>query len=187
MKLNQLSTPMLNEQTNLGSIYLKGVKQTGVLKSFKGNFAIPKGLEDEVVAETVRLIKAGFVAKKNLWWQFDNARSNMKLKGDVNNLLSYIALIRKIAGEAAPASTVEIAKAGFAMQAAIESYSTLYGGVYKCKQVLDELAGLALKRYPMNNNERDVAEQVSFIATITLKGLGVWKEYQEALANGQSI
>ena len=181
--INQL----LLEQSNLGSIYLKGVKQTGVLKSFKGNFAISRGIEDEVVAETVRLIKAGFVDKKHFWWQFDTARANMKLQGEVHNLLGAIAQIRKISGADAPASTTEIAKAGFAMQDAIENYNTLYGGIYKCKQVLDELAGLALKRYPLNNNEREVDEHVSFIATATLKGLGVWTIYQQALANGKTL
>lgn len=181
--INQL----LLEQSNLGSIYLKGVKQTDALKSFKGNYAISRGIEDEVVAETVRLIKAGFVDKSSLWWQFDNARANMKLQGEVYNLLGAVAQIRKMTGDAAPASTAEIAKAGFALQAAIESYSTFYGGVYKCKRVLDELAGLALKRYPTNNHEREVDEQVSFIATVTLKGLGVWAIYQDALANGKTI
>lgn len=184
MKLHHLIT---EDSDKLASIYLKGVKQTGVLKNFKGNFALSRGREEEIVSETVRLIKAGFVAKKNLWFQLDQVRTSLKLNGDASTLYSAASSIERIAGDHAPTSVKELKDAAVTMQALAESSNTLYGGMYKCKQVLDELAGLALKRYPMNTNERMVDEQVSFAATMTLKGLGVWTIYQQALADGKTI
>lgn len=184
MKLSHL----ISEDTSkLASVYLKGVKQTGVLKAFKGNFALPRGLEEEILEETVRLIKAGFIGKRNLWFQFDQVRSSLKLNGDVSSLYSATSSIERLTGEHVPASVKELKDAAVAMQALIESNTAMYGGIYKCKQVLDELAGLALKRYPLNTNERDVDEQISFAATMTLKGLGVWTHYQQALADGKTL
>ena len=184
MKLSHL----ISEDTSkLASIYLKGVKQTGVLKAFKGNFALPRGLEEEILEETVRLIKAGFVAKRAVWNYFEQAKSSLKLQGDVNSLVHSIGSIRRLTADHAPASTEALYETAIAMQNLIESNSALYGGIYKCKYVLDELAGLALKRYPLNNNERIVDEQVSFAATMTLKGLGIWTIYQQALHDGATL
>lgn len=183
MKLNQLIT----EEKELAPIYLKGVKQTGVLKIFKGNLALSRGREEEIVSETVRLIKAGFVSRRALWNYFEQARSALRLQGDVNSIVHAVGSIRRLTADHAPATTEALYNTAIEMQNLIEANNTLYGGIYKCKDVLDELAGLALKRYPLNNNEREVDEQVSFYATLTLKGLGVWKEYQQALADGGTL
>lgn len=184
MKPNDLLT---EDADKLAAIYLKSVKQTGTLRIFKGNFALSRGRENEIVSETVRLIKAGLLQKKALWLYFGQAKDSLKLQGDVNNLLHAINAIERMSGEHAPSSIKELKDAAITMQSLIESNNTLYGCIYKCKQVLDELAGLALQRHPMNTNERQVHEQMSFAATMTLKGLGVWTIYQEALADGKTL
>ncbi len=184
MKLHHLIT---EDSDKLASIYLKGVKQTGVLKLFKGSFALSRGREDEIVSETVRLIKAGLLGSKSLWNYFGFAKDGLKLNGDVANLLNSVTAIERLAGSHAPTINKELKDAALAMQVLIENNNTLYSGIYKCKNVLDELAGLALKRYSRNTSHREVSEEVSFAATMTLKGLGVWTIYQQALADGKTL
>lgn len=184
MKLEQL---LKEDSGKLAAIYLKGVKATNVLALFKGNFSLPRGREEEIVSETIRLIKAGFVNRRVLWQQIELVYGTLKLNGDISKLYYASSKIEQVTGDHAPASTKELKDAAITLQLLAERNKTLYGGIYKCKDVLDELAGLALKRYVRNNNERRVDETVSFMATMTLKGLGVWEIYQKALADGATI
>lgn len=185
MKLNQL----LSEEKSLGAIYLKGVRETDVLKDFKSpaSFKLSRGREDEIVEAAVKLINAGHINTSGIWWKIASAAAALRLKGDAAMIYDATSGIEKLAGEFAPASVKELKDAAITMQNLIESNSTLYKGMVRCKQVLDHLAGLSLKIYPRNGGPREVSDEVSFMATMTLKGLGIYDVYKEALADGKRL